>query len=450
MGKYADYGAAADAELADLRAQLSEMTNKLAAATADDAADAATITNLQGQVASLTAEVARLNLIINPQPTGPGIVRFQDIPAQSRITQALAQPVAAGKQISFAPGTYETSGFLDFGNPPTIAFGDIWSAGIIGSGVDKTIFQVKPNSSAKAGWYENIKRNTAYPVGFIACTQQNGWCLQVIVAGTTGATAPAGWVQAANNALPAGTLSGDWKDGTVTWRVVGNTNQVYDMLFQGAQVRQISDFWLKATPQGHLRGGLRLNNTVLGALVKNVKVSGYAGSNPGNPGEIFTVATNRCNDLVFDNVEIDGRDDAGNRVGVSMLGLNNGSNINVKGGYFHHTRTDMGAGVAAWQMNNIRYTGTRAEDTGTRGFSHERCGGDIILDHITALRCAGSHAKFDSDLGSAKVQIIDPVFDGSKFLVKINANYLNGQKQNPADITLTKDGVPRPDLLHIF
>jgi hypothetical protein len=373
--------------------------------------------------------------------SGVPVTSYQAIPGTARFSAKLAT-LPDNSRVSLPVGIIENEGWTDGGGDLPYAFLVSKQSEIVGQGPDNTILRIRPGSSAKEGWYENIARNTAYTLNTQRCTAQNGWVMICVQAGTTGPTAPAAWTLPANNALPNGTLSGDYTDGTVIWRTYRNTIGTTIFAAQ-SNIKLLQDFSVVATELGHIYNGFRVNQSTLSPVLRRIKVKGIRGTNGGNPGETFSLNLWRCPGATVEDCEVDGRNDAGTVVAYSLLGLNNNDNTTVNRSYFHHAR----AGVAAWQTNNITYNGTRCEDLASRGFAHERCGGTIILNKVTALRCTGSHAKFDSDLGSAKVMIIDPIFDGPKFRVTIHDTYLNGQKQLKSDIKLYMNGVERPDLL---
>jgi hypothetical protein len=92
------------------------------------------------------------------QPLGPGIVAFQTLPHHGQISatggrgrvSATVNAMSAASVVSFPSGTFEGFDFSDPANDPVygLYFGRK-VLGILGSGVDKTVFQVHPNSSTK-------------------------------------------------------------------------------------------------------------------------------------------------------------------------------------------------------------------------------------------------------------------------------------------------------------
>lgn len=434
--------------IADLQARLRLATDQ---ATADqrlidtlrakNEADGVLIVSLRQQIADLTAAP--------PMPAQPGpdqgFTRYQDIVGTGRFTTKLAG-LADGSKVSFPEGIIETSNFLDGGNPAPYGFMVTKQSELVGAGVDKTVFRVTPGSSAKAGWYTDVRRSTAYKVGDTRCSNQSGWVLRCTTAGTTGATIPQAFLNNVNNALPAGSLPATVQDGTVVWTTISNVNPTYVFAVPvGTQLKVIRDLTIAGSELGHIFNGIRWDNNELGLLVQRIKVVGIPGTSPGNPGETFGPNINRCGFVTFEDVEVDGRDAAGVLVAASGLGINNSHDIKMVRGDYHHTK--VGNAIAAWQTTNMRYEGTIARDAARVGFAHERVHGTVVLDRVEAYRCTLGHAQFNNDQSSALVTINDPKFDGPKFRVRVSSGYLNGQMQRKEDIKLFMGGVERPDLL---
>lgn len=470
----------AEQNLTDLATQLATAQTDSARITSELATANASVTALNGQIVTLKQqvdalkatvaanavtisaqqrEIARLNAIINPppvdpQPTGPGVVRYQDISPGSRPSATIAK--AGAVKVSFPPSIIETLDFLD--SAKNAGFVEGTATALLGSGIDKTVFRVKAGSSSKNGWYTDIKRSTAYAVGDVRCTLQNGFVMRCTTAGTTGATAPSAFSQVNNGGQY--TIPSTVTDGTVVWTLMSNVNLSYLMLAQGAGISLLQDFTIEGTELGHVYNGLRIGmdpQNPTKPVLRRIKVKGIPGTNGGNPGETFSINAWRTPGILLEDCEVDGRNAAGATVAASLVGINSNSDVKFVRGNFHHAR----AGIAAWQTNNIRYEGTVVTDVASRAFAHERCGGIIVLDRVTALRVGGTHAKFDSDQSSAKVTIIDPTIDGgaptpqNPFKVCVHDGYMTMAGKNPGnaqrkeDITLILNGVSRPDCLRI-
>ena len=219
----------------------------------------------------------------------------------------------------------------------------------------------------------------------------------------------------------------------------------------------LSNLTVKGNPQsGANFGGIQTYQGTSGVTHTNVAVRASVGSGSAPPFETFAWDVTRTNDLRFVNVDLDGLDDTGKKVSGSLLGLNSVAGFTATGGKW--TNAAYGASATSYRgTGNLTYTGVTA--TGSLvPFNFEQNVATILLDRCDMTGSYpgvnGAHVICDSLLGSSKVTIKDPKFDGSHLVVRVHANYtdiLDGTKgpnaQLRSDITLTVAGVPRPDLL---
>ena len=307
-------------------------------------------------------------------------VPFTSLPSKGDIGST-ASAVTPPNTVIFPAGTFE---MVDFQSTLLGALFFANVTGLIGAGVDKTVFQMRPKSSTKS------------------------------------------------SSVPTAPFS---------------TNQLNLIRIDAAKV--VSGFTLLGTDQGHLYGGIMFFHES-GAVISDVKVVGIAGSYSAPPGETFGV-----NDLhgvgnTWERLEVDGKS-----VGAAGFGFNSSVGGNLLDCYFHDNPFSHGA-TNYMGTGSFVYRNTRSNRNWT-GFNFEQVVSNIVIDRCDvsgnkAVANLGGpcHMVIDSNLGSSKVTISDPIFDGAQFTVCIHRTYAGSpNKQLASDITLTVAGVPRPDLLRI-
>jgi hypothetical protein len=110
------------------------------------------------------------------------------------------------------------------------------------------------------------------------------------------------------------------------------------------KVRTMSDVTFVGAPQAGPDGlpmfssGL-INYMGRGEVWQRVRVRGlaYGGGNSPNTGETFMVNDYRTTDQMYLDLDLDGRDEAGNMVSGSPLGFNGSIRPTVKRSYIHHS-----------------------------------------------------------------------------------------------------------------
>jgi hypothetical protein len=313
-------------------------------------------------------------------PTGTNIVPFESLPVQSR-TAAQANQVATGKQVSFQPGIFEDSDFASNG------YMDLFwinMAGRRGSGIDQTIFRMKPLTSTKA------------------------------------------------SQVPA--------------QSTGSTNQLYLTRDGGSNASSLgpqflSGFTLEGTDQGHMYNG-HILYWGGGSTIVDVKITGIPGDNSANPGETFSENLYNSNDVTITRMEIDGRRASdGKMVGSSGMGLNYSHRLVVNNSNFHHGA--FGSGVTHYMSSDVTYNDTVFSDH-LAGANFELCSGYATFNRCTFKNTPYAHVIMDSDSrgGSIKATFVDPVYDGSKLRVTVHSDYWGKpQMQLISDIKVIRNGV---------
>jgi hypothetical protein len=306
--------------------------------------------------------------------------------------------LSSPQQVSFLPGTFEFANFdaNDYGSL-------FWTnvTGVRGSGIDQTVFQMTPWSSTKAGLVPS---------------------------------------QSAGGTNPLHLCRSGAQDSTQSRSPIH------------------SGFTLRGTDQGHLYNGWMLYCTT-NARFEDVKIVGIPGNHAANPGETFSLNIFRSPGTALVNMEMDGRNAAGQRVAASLLGLNQTRDMTVTDCNFHDA--EYGYGATCWNGSGaITYTRVKS-NYNMLPFNFEQCGGSIVNFNQCDFRfCRATvpgtsepvHMIIDANNGSAKVTITDPVFDGPKFTVCRHTTYPYNSGPNTqlaSDIELVVNGVSRPDLLRI-
>lgn len=299
------------------------------------------------------------------QPTGPGIVRYQDkYVSGDRITATQARmsspammsyPAAVFQDADFAEGSGKIMGYI-----PSVC------TGMLGSGVDLTVFQMVPGSSTKTA----------------PTTGTNGLYL------FRTQTSPAGGFT-----MSSFTLCG--------------TEQPVDPN--------------KGRP--HAYNGFMLDH-VNAPQISDVRDVGIPGSGNSPPDECFAHNDFGCTNSVYIRFEGDGRIgvgtgswytpsfyNVGDRVGSSPLGFNSSTGPTLTDVYIHHSYAGM---ITFWQTNGATTYNLRSEHNGSgsgllsgHGVNHERPSGvyehnnpTIIIDRTPNGANTGLHMSLMGDQGN--------------------------------------------------
>lgn len=202
----------------------------------------------------------------------------------------------------------------------------------------------------------------------------------------------------------------------------------------------LSDMFVGGTPQGHIYNGV--SYFLASGTIEDVEVVAIPGSSAAPPGETFSVNIYRGDGVTMRRCRL--RDSGG-----SLLGINHSNNIVVEDCKFE--RSIHACGSATYMSNNVTFRNCVYVDNAYLGANNERCGGDLVYDHCVFFGHPKEHLRVDSDTVSASVRIIQPIFDGEKFIVRNHAGYAgNPNVQDRSDIKLYMGGVERPDLLAII
>ena len=264
-----------------------------------------------------------------------------------------------------------------------------------------------------------------------------------------------GWVGAGIDrtviAMPAYTSA---QGARVPAQATGDTNQFTLVRVDGSA--SVSGLTLLGTPQGHLYNGLQIFRGDR-ARITDVRIKGIPGDNGAPPGETFSLNNYRSTDTTITGLEVDGTDSSGTPVAASGIGNNYCSGLAVNDSYLHDCA--YGAGITEYECTG-RFVYTRVRSVGNVvGFNFEQ----FSAGSITLVGCESAGNRWDmvvdSNLGSTKILIEDPVLPADRpFTVLVDKYYDYPPKppgqQSPnqqlvSDITLTRDGVARPDLLDV-
>jgi hypothetical protein len=335
-----------------------------------------------------------VDFTVGGRPTGPGIIPYESLKNAGSVA-ATSNQIANNQQVSYLPGVYE---FVDFAANGYACLWWVNVAGVRGSGIDKTVFQMRPNTSTAAG------KVPAQPA--------------------PGPNPPEG-----TNPL--------WLA-----RVGGGGTSAYP-----PRAVILSDFTLNGTQQGHLYNGLQLFYAD-GTLVQRVKVKGIPAKGSANPDETFGIGFYHGTNITIDSCEVDGRDANGNRVGSSAIGLNFTDQITVKNTYLHDG--GWGAGITSYQGKSVTYTDVRVENQ-FAGLNFERSlGGTAVITRPVIANTPAGHIIMDSDLGNTVTTIYDPILEGkpcsptNKLRFLVHSDYWGlPQKQLWSSIKLIINGVDR-------
>jgi hypothetical protein len=249
----------------------------------------------------------------------------------------------------------------------------------------------------------------------------------------------------------------------------GQTNALTYVLFDqgGSKVGKaviVADCTVKGTPQGHLYIGLRTNGAKSMTYLR-VKVEAIPGGAGVTPTETFPDTDWQVDQATYDTCEVTGLDANGVITSSSLIGVNSTNHLEVIGSTLHHSKA---MGIAVWHTSSAHVANTLIDDV-WRPVNLEQCGsgGDFVFDQVDfgsfvsrpgneAIIQVNSYAGAPAGMnGSAKVQIIDPVWTpnakyGGRFVVGVPATYPDSTHANTqlrSDVTLTINGQNRPDML---
>lgn len=304
-------------------------------------------------------------------PTGTPIVEYASLQqAGDTDINAGLNRLTTPSIVHFDPGLYEIIDFKTATAPAAYGVLALNCLGIIGSGVDKTVFQMRPGSSTKVSY--------------------------------------------------------------VPTQAAGGTNQLYLMRLSKSLI-VCRDFTLAGTDQPndpntglpHLFNGF-FNYITNGAQFYNIKISGVPGDATFPPGETFGFNCYKDQNSVLTYVEVDGytwtysstvNPDGtlararGAHRGGSPLGHNNSKNVKEYGCNYHdgnistHTSSYSGSptDINAVTSGVETYYSTSSKNGQNQGWNHENVYGHVYHDHpsttLNNLTWTGNHMLFDSCLG---------------------------------------------------
>ena len=252
------------------------------------------------------------------QPTGPGIARYQDLSGATLSKKV--NSTATSSYVSFAPGTFTFSDFLD-GQTGTAAGASEYGVavngkGLLGSGPGQTILEMVTSTSTKS-----------------AAVPPNG-----------------------NN---QGGLANP-------------TNNLY-LVKLSAPGAKFDGITLQGTSQGHLYNGLRFES-VSNPVLSNSKIASVPGNSGANPGETFAVNFNRASGTAtISNVTIDG-----GSVGAAGIAANSCTAVlNVDG--LSTSNLKYSAGIALWQQTGVVNLRHFVSQNNARALGAERLGAIVNI-----------------------------------------------------------------------
>lgn len=215
------------------------------------------------------------------------------------------------------------------------------------------------------------------------------------------------------------------------------TNQMSILRATGS-ARLLRGFLVRATVQGHIYNGLRVDR-VQGLRASHIKVVGVPGNEHQQPGETFGINDFRTVGSRWSHIVVDGHG-----VGASGFGVNTSKNITICAATARNNAAAMG--FAFWQSNGIRLVDCVATDNGFSGFNFERTSGTV-----TMIRPVAHGNRYDmriaSDRSSAKFRIVDPKLVHGRWTIWMPKRWFTVNKQKRADVTLIIHGRTRNDLL---
>ena len=217
-----------------------------------------------------------------------------------------------------------------------------------------------------------------------------------------------------------------------------DTNQL-NVLRVTSPAAVLRGFTLRATPQGHLYNGLRVER-VKNLRADHVRVQGIPGNEHQPPGETFGINDFKTTGSRWSHIRVDGKG-----VGASGFGVNSSKDIRICDAVSKNNTVAMG--FAFWQSSGIRCTDCRARNNGFAGFNFERTTGTVVLTRPDA-RGNTYDMRIASDRSSATFRIVDPKLHRGTWTVWMPKRwYGTTNKQRRADVTLIVHGRSRPDLL---
>lgn len=331
-------------------------------------------------------------LPVSGRPAGPTITPYESITAAGSVS-AKIDSVGTAQEVSFATGIVQFADFAEGGGVYGMLV--LKAAGLRGSGVGQTIFQMTPNSSTQA------------------------------------AKVPASNPPASNGQTnPLRLIRVGWES--------------------AATPRHLSGFTVQATPQGHLYHGLQAYYVVGGSVWEDLRIAGIPGDMSREPGETFSLEAYRCtgtptSPVLFRRVEVDGRDTTGRSVAASGVGVNFGSYLQFDDVNSHHMAQSHG--YAAYTTSNLVFNRCAATNVALNGFNFENVSGAVQLNNCTMNTCAAYHVAIATNTGSATYVINDPVYDGAKLQIRATGYSGGARTQDLNAIHLYVGGVERPDLI---
>lgn len=372
------------------------------------------VTSLQGQVGALTSSAAATQALLDAdaaliaklqvelaqqtpswvRPTGTAYVRYEDLYVTGDTLLAVMSKADPTKILTFPAGQFALPG--GFADPKGYnAAMRCLCKGIVGSGIDQTVF-VHPAHST---------------------TQTN--------------------TQAKGTASP--------------FKLIDQANGNAGITYAG--------FTIKGGDQSCTYSGIAVQGA--SPLVQQVKFkAAHRGNANFPPGETTGLSSYKATNFTATDVEVDCTDDTGARVGSSPFGGNVTTGLALTRCYFHHAN----AGTTTfWTCSGIVTTDVRSEHNGSgggslngNGINHEQCTGSISHTRpVIVLDAAGGnsglHMSLSANVGSAKVQVSDPVIDVGPYgagvfsIYSATPNYAgSAETQLHSDVTVTLNGQPMP------
>lgn len=224
---------------------------------------------------------------------------------------------------------------------------------------------------------------------------------------------------------------------------------------------EFRNFQLRGTLLGsdHDHNGLRIDSC-RDFLIENLFINGIKGSDKIPPGETGSISLWRNQGGMVADTELDGRRN-GVRVSSALLMPNNGSDLTVERGYFHHTKYG-GGGIAWYVYNGGIVRDTRSEYIGSGSgilsgysFNHEQANNIVYYNPVMISDRNGvggtGHMSFNSDSARGGVDntltVYNPQWDstsigGGRFFIEIWNLGANQVQRRPADV-YGPDGVTK-------
>jgi hypothetical protein len=168
-------------------------------------------------------------------------------------------------------------------------------------------------------------------------------------------------------------------------------------------------FAVVGTDQGHLYNGVRIGYSSA-PHIHDFFIGGIPGDDNAPPGETFSLNLWHAPNALIEGGVIDGRNQAGVPVAASLIGLNNADNVTVRLTTANYANS--GIGFTGWKSRNITVTDCNFSRN-RRALNFEQCGGFINLTRVdmTNQVRTSQHVSCNSNLGSAKLTITDPIVE---------------------------------------